>query len=150
LKLSRYSICKGGWVVVADGEKAIILVNKGQKFEPKLAVYRAFEQVTDNGSDQPSDRPGRLSDGPSEHRSSVEQTGWQRLKKEKFAGKLSDFLNTQAKDNKFDEVIIVAPSIILHALRKNLNEVIASKLIGELDKDLTNHPVNQIENLVLE
>jgi protein required for attachment to host cells len=33
---------------------------------------------------------------------------------------------------------------------KNLNGVIASKLIGELDKKLTNHPVNQFENLVLE
>ena len=148
--MSKFSISKGGWIVVADGEKALILVNDGEKFCPKLSVHKKFERKTNSETDLLSDRPGRLSDGPSLHRSSVEQTDLSRAHKEKFAEELSDFLNRQANNNELSELVVVAPSVILHALRGELNQAARSQIIGELDKDLTNHPVQKIENLVLE
>lgn len=148
--MSKFSISKGGWIVVADGEKALILVNDGEKFDPRLCVHKKFERNTNSEAELLSDRPGRLSDGPSPHRSSVEQTDLNRAHKKKFAEKLSDFLNQQANKNEMKELVIVAPSVILHALRGDLNQAARSHIIGELDKDLTNHPVQKIEKLVLE
>lgn len=148
--MSKFSISKGGWIVVGDGEKALILVNDGEKFSPKLSLHKKFERNINSEAELLSDRPGRLSDGPSPHRSSVEQTDLSRANKEKFAQKLSDFLNQQANNKEIVELVIVAPSAILHALRGELNQAARSQIIGELDKDLTNHPVQKIEKLVLE
>ena len=148
--MSKFSISKGGWIVVGDGEKALILVNDGEKFSPKLSIHKKFERNINSEAELLSDRPGRLSDGPSPHRSSVEQTDLSRVNKEKFAQKLSDFLNQQANNKEIVELVIVAPSAILHALRGELNQAALSQIIGELDKDLTNHPVQKIEKLVLE
>ena len=72
--MSKFSISKGGWVVVADGEKALILENKGEKFNPRLGVLQKVQRTVNSDGEQFSDRPGRFSDGPSDHRSSVEQT----------------------------------------------------------------------------
>lgn len=148
--MSKFSISKGAWIVVADGEKALILVNDGEKFSPRLSVHKKFERNIDSEIELLSDRPGRLSDGPSPHRSSVEQTDVSRAHKIGFAEKLSDFLNQRAYRSELEELVIVAPSVILHALRDDLNQAVRSHIVGELDKDLTNHPVERIAKLVLE
>ena len=148
--MSKFSISKGGWVVVADGEKALILGNNGEKFNPRLGLLEKIQREVDPNDEQMSDRPGRMSDGPSDHRSSVEQTDWQSRNKEKFARELAEVLNAKASKKQFDELIVVAPSNILHTLRDGLGPVAAASLVGELDKDLTNHPVDKIRDIVLE
>ena len=137
-------------MVVADGEKALILINDGEKFNPRLSVHKKFERSVDAEAEQLSDRPGRLSDGPSQHRSSVEQTDLHRAFKKQFAESMSVLLTHQATGNEIAELVIAAPSAILHTLKDALNPTAQSKLVGELDKDLTNHPVQQIQKLVLE
>ena len=137
-------------MVVADGEKALILVNSGEKFSPRLSVHKKLERSVDPDTEQLSDRPGRLSDGPSPHRSSVEQTDLAFAYKKQFAEDLSDFLNQQASNNLITELVIVAPSLVLYTLRDQLSPKARSKVVGELGKDLTNHPIKKIEELVLE
>ena len=148
--MSKFSISKGGWVVVADGEKALILGNNGEKFNPSLGVLKKVQRVVDSDGEQFSDRPGRLSDGPSDHRSSVEQTDLHDRNKQQFARELADLLNSKAAGKQFEELVIVAPSNVLHVLRDGLAGAAAAKVVGEMDKDLTNHPVDKIRDIVLE
>ena len=148
--MSKFSISKGGWVVVADGEKALILENKGEKFNPRLGVLQKVQRTVNSDGEQFSDRPGRFSDGPSDHRSSVEQTDLHDRNKQQFARELANLLNSKAVSKKFDELIVVAPSNILHALRDGLEGAAVSSIVGELGKDLTNHPVDKIRDIVLE
>ena len=148
--VSKFSISKGGWVVVADGEKALILGNNGEKFNPRLGLLEKVQSAVDTDSEQLSDRPGRLSDGPSVHRSSVEQTDLHDRNKQQFARELAALLNSKAVNRQFEELVIVAPSNILHALRDGLEGAATASIVGELDKDLTNHPVAKIRDIVLE
>ncbi|TGS34727.1 Host attachment protein, partial [bacterium M00.F.Ca.ET.180.01.1.1] len=62
----------GIWVLVADGEKALLLKNAGDTKFPNLEVVQVMEQENPPTREQGSDSPGRYNDGPSVHRSAVE------------------------------------------------------------------------------
>lgn len=136
------------WVLVADGEKALILRNEGDGAYPNLQVTRLIEQDNPATRDQGTDRPGRFSDGPSVHRSAVQETDWHRLAEERFARDLADRLYKAAHAGRFDRLILVAPPRTLGELRDALHKEVRARVIAEIDKDLTNHPVHEIEKIV--
>ena len=136
------------WVLVADGEKALILRNEGDGAYPNLQVTRLIEQDNPATRDQGTDRPGRFSDGPSVHRSAVQETDWHRLAEERFARDLADRLYKAAHAGRFDRLILVAPPRTLGELRDALHKEVRARVIAEIDKDLTNHPVHEIEKKV--
>jgi hypothetical protein len=67
-----------GWVVVADGERALFLKNKGDAMHPQLTVFREMEQENPPDREQGTDRPGRVNGGGAQ-RSSVEETDWHEI-----------------------------------------------------------------------
>lgn len=136
------------WVLVADGEKALILRNEGDAEYPNLQVTRLIEQDNPATHEQGTDRPGRFSDGPSVHRSAVQETDWHRLAEERFARDLADRLYKAAHAGRFDRLILVAPPRTLGELRDALHKEVRARVIAEIDKDLTNHPVHEIEKIV--
>ena len=142
-------LANGGWLVVADGAKALFLRNEGDKKFPNLEVFREEAQDNPPTREQAANRPGRFNDGPGAHRSALDDTDWHQLAEDRFARDLSDILYRQAHKQKFDEIVIVAAPAVLGEIRKNLHQEVADKVIAEIDKDLTNHPVHEIEKLVL-
>jgi len=135
-----------GWVVVADGEKALFLVNAGTPDKPALHVFNAFEQPNPKTAAQGVDRPGRLSDGMgSTHRSAVQETDWHRLAKHEFAHDVASVLEKNAQADGFEQLVIVAPPVVLGELRKSMSKSVVAKVIAEEAKDLTGHPVQEIE-----
>jgi len=148
--MEKIRLPKDGWVVVADGEKALFLRNEGDAKFPNLAVFREMEQENPPTREQGTDRPGRLSDGPSSHRSAVAETDWHRFAKEQFAREIAGRLYQFAHKGAFDHLVLVAPDRILGELRRELHQEVTRRIIGEVDKTLTKHPVGEIEKLVLE
>lgn len=138
-------LARGTWVVVADGEKALFLVNEGSASEPNLVVERTLANPNPSTREQGSDRPGRYNDGPNVHRSAVEDTDWHRLGKERFAGDLAEILYKAAHAGGYDKLIVVAPPKTLGDLRKHLHAEVVDRLVDEIHKDLTNHTVDDIE-----
>ena len=82
----------GTWVLIADGEKALILENQTDGEDPFLEVVRKEEQENPPNREQAANRRGRFNDGPSVHRSAVDDTDWHQLAKDRFAGELADML----------------------------------------------------------
>ncbi|TYC53425.1 host attachment protein [Rhodobacterales bacterium] len=138
-----------GWVVVADGSKALFLRNEGDEKFPNLEVFRKEEQENPPTHEQGTDKPGRFNDGPQVHRSAVAETDWHQLAEENFASDLADILYKRAHKGDFDKMILVAAPSVLGQVRKQLHKEVADRVVAEIDKDLTNHPVDQIEKLVL-
>lgn len=136
------------WVLVADGEKALFLVNDGDGDHPVLNVWRKDEQENPPNREQAANRRGRFNDGPSVHRSAVDDTDWHQLAKDRFAADLADILYKYAHRGDFDRIVLVAAAGTLGELRDNLHQVVADKVIGEIPKVLTNHPVDEIEEIV--
>lgn len=136
------------WILVADGEKALFLVNEGDTKFPDFKVMRELEQINPPTREQGTERPGRHSDGPSAHNSAYEETDWHRLSKERFADDISELLYKLAHANKFKEIVVIAPPQVLGEMRKQFHSEVNSKVIAEIPKTLTNHTVFEIEGLL--
>ena len=136
------------WVLIADGEKALFLQNHTDGDDPYLQVVRKEEQDNPPTRAQAANRPGRMSDGPSGHRSAFDDTDWHELEKERFAKDLSNILYKLAHKGRFDRIVLVAPPAVLGDLRDNLHKEVQSKVVGEIPKTLTNHPIDEIEKIV--
>ena len=138
-----------GWVLIADGEKALFLENTGTPDKPELHVFNGLAQVNPRTSAQGEDRPGRLSDGMGgAHRSAVQETDWHRLAKHEFAHKIASLLDQDAQAERYEQLVIVAPSVTMGELRKSLSGSVTSRVVAEVAKDLTGHPVPEIEELL--
>merc|ERR1711974_398380 len=62
-----------------------------------------------------------------------------------FASELADILYKQAHKGRFDKIILVAPPNTLGELRHEMHKEVADKVVGEIPKTLTNHPIEEIE-----
>ena len=138
---------KGAHVVLGDGEKAMVLENRGTAFKPDLHITR--EAVQDNPATrhQGTDRPGRFPD-VGVGRSAVETTDWHQLGKERFAGDLADMLHRAVRRGEITELVLVAPPGTLGILRDKLHREVKDRIVGELAKDLTNHRLADINRLI--
>jgi protein required for attachment to host cells len=137
------------WVVVADGEKALFLRNEGDAAYPNLGVFRELSQDNPPNREQGSDRPGRMNDAGSAHRSGMEETDWQQIGKERFAKEIAERLYKYAHAGRFKRLVLVAPPGVLGDMRKELHTEVSERLVGEIPKTLTNHPIDKIEHLIL-
>jgi protein required for attachment to host cells len=147
--MDRIALKRGLWLMVADGEKALFMKNKGDTAYPNFQVVREMEQENPPTREQGSDRPGRFSDGPSIHRSAVADTDWHKVGKVRFADEIAGRLYKMAHRGDFSEIMLIAPPLVLGELRKKLHQEVSDKVVGEIPKTLTNHAVLDIEKLLL-
>lgn len=132
-------------VLVADGRKMLFLRNEGDAEFPNLVVEKAQEQDNPVTRDQATDSAGRASSPQGGVQSSVEPTDFHQIEEDRFAADAADFLKTGALKNTYDSLIVIAPPKTLGELRKHYHKEVSSRLKGELDKDLTGHPIKDIE-----
>jgi protein required for attachment to host cells len=53
-----------------------------------------------------------------------------------------------ASPPKLPKLIVVAPPAALGEMRKHYHKEVQSRLVGEIAKDLANHPVPEIEKII--
>lgn len=143
-------LSNGTWVVVADGEKALILENVTDGDDPFLKVIRKEVEENPPDREQATDKPGRADDTGVQQRSAFEETDFHELQKERFADDLADILYRYAHRGRFDRFVLVAGPQVLGRIRPALHKEVLDRLIGEVGKVLTNHPVDDIETIVTE
>ena len=132
-------------VLVADGRKLLFLRNEGDGDYPNLVVEHAEEQENPATRDQATDSAGRASSPQGAAQSSVEPTDFYQIEEDRFAAAAADLLKKRALANDFESLIIVAPPRTLGELRKHYHKEVSQRLRGEIDKDLTGHPIADIE-----
>lgn len=132
------------WILVADGKKALLLRNDGDELYPNLHVIKKSVQDNPPTHEQGTDKPGMRA-GNNGVRGAAEPTDWHQLAEDAFAAEVAQMLYKRAHADKFEKLILVAPPNTLGELRKNLHVEVSAKVIGELAKDLTKHPVPGIE-----
>lgn len=138
------------WVIVCDGRKALYLKNAGSRQAPRLEVLRKEVQENPKNTDQATDAPGRRSDGPSGHRSAMEPTDFHGQAETRFAQDLAAELYAKAHAGAFDALVLVAAPQVLGDLRAALHDEVRAKLLAEVPKTLTNHPVAEIGAVLAE
>ncbi|HWJ86761.1 MAG TPA: host attachment family protein [Pelagibacterium sp.] len=136
------------WVLVADGEKALFFENAGTRHAPDFKVVREMEQDNPPNREQGTDAPGRTYDSGPGPKSAMEPTDWHRLAQERFARDAAELLRKYALNNRFRQIVLCASPRVLGELRKELHQEVADRVIGEVAKNLTNHPVDKIERIL--
>lgn len=144
--MSRLKIPHDAFVFVGDGRKALFLRNEGDELYLNLKTESVFEDVNPPTRAQGSDRPGRVSKGLNAgQRSAVEATDWHHLEEHRFAGMVASAMEKIVRERKVRAFVVVAPPKTLGELREAFHADIRSRIIAEINKDLTRHTVDDIE-----
>ncbi len=132
-------------VLVADGRKMLFLRNRGDGAQIDLRVEDHREQVNPVAREHGSDAPGRGFASVGSRRSAMSETDFHQLAEDRFAAEAADLLRTRALRSDFQTLVVIAPPHTLGELRKNYHKEVVSRIVCELDKDLTGHPLDEIE-----
>lgn len=133
----------GTILLVTDGAKMLLLQNKGDALSPELAVIA--HRTIDNppNRDQMSDAPGLSFSSTERGRSTYQEADPHQQAEDRFAIEAAATLGDAVAQNDSD-VMVVAPPRTLSILRRHYDSATRKRLVVEIDKDLTGHPVPEI------
>jgi len=144
--MDRFPIPHDALVFVGDGRKALFLRNAGDATLLNLAVERVFTDEDPPTHEQGTDRPGRAFARAGTHiRSAVQTTDWHELEKERFAVSVAAAMERLVRAERVKKIVIVAPPRTLAELRHAFHADVKNRIVAEIDKDLTKHPIWDIE-----
>lgn len=136
-------------IVVADGSRALFLRNAGDDELIDLHVVEHEEIDNPPTREQGTDKAGGFNNaGPG--RSTAEATDWHELEKERFAHHLVERLQKLVHNRPHTKLILVATPKLMGEMRPALTKEVAACVIGEVAKDLTHHPVSEMEKILKE
>ncbi len=148
--MNKLAIPHDAFVFVGDGRKALFLRNAGDEKFPNLVTERVFADEDPPTHEQGTDRPGRAFPGAhATARSALEATDWHEIEEHRFTQRVSAALETLVRQRAAPALLIVAPPRTLADLRRALHPDVKARIVGEIDKDLTKHPVWEIEQHIL-
>jgi protein required for attachment to host cells len=145
--MSKINIPQDAIVFVGDGRKALFLRNAGDEKFPNLKTEQVFVDHNPATHDQGTDKPGRVyaSAVAGGRRAAVEPTDWHQLEEHRFARMVAEAFEKLVRERKVKAAVIVAPPRTLADLRRAFHDDVKTRIIAEVDKDFTKHPVYEIE-----
>lgn len=133
------------WILIADGAHARVLEQDRESHRFKPAFEQEFFGQAAPSREIASDRPGRSFDSAGEGRHAMEpHTDPHRHAKYAFAGDLAKHLQKAAARHRFDRLVLIAAPRTLGDLRDLLPDQVKKRVVGEIDKDLTNVPTRDL------
>ncbi|HSP24762.1 MAG TPA: host attachment protein [Saliniramus sp.] len=135
-------------VVVGDGRKVLVLRNHGNPLACDLRVEEVFSAPENPPThEQGTDRPGRATVNNG-RRGGMEQSDWHQLAEQRFAKEVAATLEHMRRERGVDNFIVVAPPKTLAELRQHMTPQTRQVVIAEIAKDLTRHPIDDIQRLL--
>lgn len=125
-------------VAVVDGERFMLLRNDGQAFEPKL-----------RREDNPSLDVTNFSAGIKHQDDIGQRHGRTDLEELGHAAAAAEWLNTKAISNDLHDVLIIADPKSLGEMRQHYHTELEKRVVGEIDKTMTNQPIDKIEQAIV-
>jgi protein required for attachment to host cells len=144
--MNKPKIPHNALVFVGDGRKALFLRNEGDETFPNLRTEKVFEDENPSSHEQGTDRPGRVAESAATgRRSAVEPTDWHQIEEHRFARRVAAAMEQMVRANKAKALVVVAPPRTLADLRDAFHADVKACVVAEIHKDLTKHPVWEIE-----
>lgn len=143
--MDHLNVPRASWVVVCDGAKALILQNVGDAEILNLRVRQAFEYRHEADRDIGADKPGRSHRPGGVGGSAVEETSWHEQAENEFLKQVAAKIDGLVHDEGSRRIVLVAPPKALGTLRQSLSTDARAAIAAQVAKDLTNVPIDQIE-----
>jgi protein required for attachment to host cells len=121
-------------VALANGERFVLMRNVGLAFDPKLERVEELDLELTNFS------AGVRHQDPAGQRS-----GSTDIDELAHGAAVAEWLNTQALRGGIDQVVIAADPKTLGQIHQHCHKDLESRIVGEVAKDLTNQPVQAVE-----
>ncbi|MGD9810357.1 MAG: host attachment family protein [Sphingobium sp.] len=137
-------------VLVVDGRKMLMFRNEGDARYPNLRGEKV-EEIENPATREQATHPAGRSATPAvmgSHQDSYAHTDFHRQEEDRFAADAAALLKKRALADDFERLIVVAPPQMLGEMRKHYHKAVEQRLVGEIAKDLTDHPVPEIEKIV--
>jgi len=148
--VNKIKIPHNAVIFVGDGRKALFLRNDGDEKFPNLKTEQVFAEENPPTHEQGADRPSvAFAHAGSHRRVQIEQTDWHHLEEDRFTGRVATALENLVRSRKVPALVIVAPPRTLADLRRDFHADVKKLIVAEINKDLTNHPVSEIETHLL-
>ena len=149
-------------VLVADGRKMLFFRNHGDENQIDLRTEAHDEREDAKDSEMKTDSPGTAAHGAGAHGSGVgaqggghvsrpvmEETDYHQQEEDKWVKEAAEELKKRALRNDFEALIIVAPPKALGVLRKELHKEVEKRIIKTINKEMTDKPIPDIEELLV-
>ena len=136
-------IAHGTLVLAADGQKALLFRNEGDRKFAVLQTLAREEIANPPTSELGSDRPGRSFASIGRRRSGYDETDRHRQAEDRFAKRSAELLEQAAREGEAD-LVIVAPPQFLGSLRAHLPPLVRRRLRAEIAKDLVHHETDDV------
>lgn len=120
-------------VAIANGEKFLLLRNAGQGLEPKLERVDELDLLLTNFS------------AGVRHQDPAGQRGSSDIDELAHGAAIADWLNARALKGELGDIVVAADPRTLGQIRQHYHKETRSRVVGELNKDLTNLPIPDIE-----
>ena len=147
--IARIKLPPGGFVLIGDGRKALVLVNRGDERCPDLRLAEILRAPSNPAThEQGTDQPGRAIVGSS-RRSCLEQTDRHQIAKDRFSDEVAADIAKGHRKHPFPALVLVAPPHTLAELRHALTDDVRRVVRAEIDKDLTKLPLDEIEKRII-
>ena len=144
--MTKLKIPHGAIRVCRRRSQGLVLRNDGDEKFPNLKTERVFEDDNPLTHEQGSDRPGRASKAlDSAQRSAVEPVDWHHIEEHRFAKKVAAAMEQVLRARKVPALVVVVPPKTLADLRSAFHVDVQARIIAEINKDLTKHPIWEIE-----
>jgi protein required for attachment to host cells len=148
--MNKPKIPHNALVFVGDGRKALFLRNEGDETFPNLRTEKVFEDENPPSHEQGTDRPGRVAESAATgRRSAVEPTDWHQIEEHRFARRVAAAMEQMVRSSRTKALVVVAPPKTLADLRDAFHADVKACVVAEIHKDLTKHPVWEIEKHLL-
>lgn len=125
-------LAKGTIIAVADGEKLNLFRNTGDEQALKLTALPPPAVDGEAGTSG-----GRQSSSGNPDRSQADEDG--------FSAGTAQLLNREVLNGSIEGLVIIAAPRALGEMRKHYHKALSAKLLGEIAKDLTGHPLAEVE-----
>jgi protein required for attachment to host cells len=138
----------GSVVLVTDGSKRLLFRNEGQADALSLVVMSATEDANPRTRDQVTDSPGRFAVAGSGG-GALPAADAHDIEEQRFAAETAETLRQGALTGEYERLVVMAPPKTLGRLRKNYHPEVEKRMLREIGKDVTGHPVGEIEKMLM-
>ena len=136
-------------VMVADGTKMLFLRNHGDENQIDLRTESHDERHDRKDREIKTDAPGTQSPRVGIGRDTMEETDFHQQEEDIWIKEAAEELKKRALRNDYDALVVIAPPKALGVLRKELHKEVERRLILTLNKEMTDRPIPDIEELLV-
>ncbi|RAI03815.1 hypothetical protein DLJ53_04910 [Acuticoccus sediminis] len=148
MERTEFRLHGGDFILLADGARAVLLVNRGDALRPELQAETTMTHDHGRTAELGTDRPGHFDKGSRTMRGSFAMPDLHEDAEDQFARTVADMLEERLGREASPRLVVASPPRMLGRLRAHFSPRVSAMVVAEIDRDLTHVPTAQVADLI--